>query len=117
MKRTPLKRKTRLKQVSDKRKTVNKARGDFVREQLMRRYACEVHKRFKEEDWIRHPLSMLCGGFATELHEPLTRARAPGADTILDPSNSVAICRRCHTWVHDHPAEATKLGLLSGSKT
>lgn len=33
----------------------------------------------------------------------------------LEPTNLVALCRVAHDWVHDHPAEATKLGLLKSS--
>lgn len=58
----------------------------------------------------------MCSNYATELHEPLTRARAPGAETILDPENSIAVCPGCHRWIHDHPAEATRLGLLRNSR-
>jgi len=44
-----------------------------------------------------------------DLHEPLTRARG---GSILDPANTVAVCRSCHDWIHDNPTAATDLGLL-----
>ena len=52
-----------------------------------------------------------CGGreSATEVHEPFTRGRG---GSITDKTNAVAICRRCHSWIHNNPADATKLGLL-----
>jgi hypothetical protein len=30
----------------------------------------------------------------------------------LDLNNLVVLCRLAHSWVHEHPAEATELGLL-----
>lgn len=125
MKRSgPLKRKTRLRPVSAKRAVINKARGVFVREQLARRPHCEVARLFDEAlggvvvaqphevALVALQLARLCTGESTELHEPLTRARAPGAETILDPANSVAICRGCHMWIHANPRLATMFGLL-----
>lgn len=109
MKRTPLKR------VSKKRAALNRLRSTFVHEQLQKYPDCETYHFFTQQNWLRHPLSKLCSGVSTELHEPLTRARAPGAETILDVGNSVAICRWCHRWVHDNPAAATEVGLLKSS--
>ena len=61
-----------------------------------------------------HPLCAaslkgVCTGYATEVHEVLSRAR--GGD-ILDPDNCLALCHSCHRWVTEHPREATELGLL-----
>ena len=30
-----------------------------------------------------------------------------------DPKNWRAVCFQCHRWIHDHPAEARKRGLLA----
>lgn len=98
MKRTPLRR------VSPKRQLVNAERREFVREQLRLRPNCEA-------GIILSP-TQRCTRTATELHEPKTRARYPGKETILSAENSVAICRFCHTWVHSNPAAAEELGLL-----
>lgn len=104
MKRSgPLRRKKSMRRVSAKRAATNVKRSAFVREQLSARPFCEVRRAG-------------CYHHASELHEPLTRARAPGEETILDPANSVAVCRVCHTWIHSHPAEATALGLLRSAK-
>lgn len=54
---------------------------------------------------------VLCrGAKAVDVHERLSRAR--GGD-ILDPTQAhmVTVCRACHTWVTDHPAEAEALRL------
>lgn len=50
-----------------------------------------------------------CDRYATDVHEPHTRAR--GGD-ILDLANTLTVCRSCHNWIHDHPKDATELGLL-----
>lgn len=112
MKRSgPLKRRTRLRAVSAKRAVINKARGEFVREQLDRRPHCEAARLIATVSPTVH-----CLLFSTELHEPLTRGRAPGAETILDVGNSVSICRWCHDWTHSHPALATSIGLLRSAR-
>lgn len=115
-----LKRRAPLRRVSAKRAMLNVERAAFVREQLARRTVCEAGERISNElDRVlasgTSPAAWLgwhCMGGATELHEPLTRARAPGRETILEVANSVAVCRACHTFIHDHPAVATALGLL-----
>lgn len=132
MKRSPLKRKTgltrrtQIKRVSAKRAVTNRKRAAFVREQLAVRTLCEVpqiaariYASHRQADLHRtavHAACMevtaLCQRVAVDMHEPLTRARAPGEETILDPDNGVASCRPCHDWIHAHPEAATLLGLL-----
>ena len=104
MKRTPLKRKTRLRSVSPKRAKVQRQRRTMVREELARRELCEAGATIR---FGGH--RSLCAGLAVDLHEPLTRARGGG---ILDPANTVAVCRSCHDWIHDNPTAAADLGLL-----
>lgn len=113
MKRTPLRR------VSKKREALNRKRRAFVDEQLSKRTECEAGMLIGKllGYSMRWPG---CGFYSTTMHEPLTRARAPGAETILDEDNSVAICDGvnggCHRWVHDNPAQAEKIGLLRSSR-
>ena len=85
MKRTPLKRKTPLRRVSPKRAQVNRSRAAFVKEQLAARELCEAGAKIH---WAGH--QHRCSGVAVDIHEPLTRAR--GGD-ILDPANTIAVCR------------------------
>jgi hypothetical protein len=54
----------------------------------------------------------VCDGLAVDLHEPLTRARG---GSFLDVGNTVAVCRSCHTWIHDNPEAAKAVGLLRSS--
>jgi hypothetical protein len=102
VKRTPLERRTPLRRVSLKRQRVNRERRELVRSELMRRPRCEAG----------HLTPASCSGYATDIHEPLTRARG---GPILDPANTVAICRACHDWIHDNPQSATRIGLLKPS--
>lgn len=90
--RAPLRRRTPLRKRSKKTAKLYRQRGVYVAEYL-----------------TEHPACVLCGMRADDVHEPLTRARG---GSILDPANSVPVCRSCHSWIHDHDAEATVLGLL-----
>ena len=106
MKRTPLKRKTPLKRsgslspVSKKRQKLNVKRRAFVKEELDKRQFCEA------------AIPDICTKYSTEIHEPILRSLG---GSILDISNSVAICRMCHRWVHDNVGEAKKLGLIKSA--
>ena len=87
MKRTPLSR------VSKKRQKLLRQRSAFRKDIL-----------------AANPYCVVCNDrFASDVHEPLTRARG---GSILDPDNALGVCRGCHDWIHDHPEEATKRGLL-----
>jgi 5-methylcytosine-specific restriction endonuclease McrA len=44
---------------------------------------------------------------STDIHEVVSRARG---GSILDPRNLVALCRPCHSWVTENPAEAHAQG-------
>jgi len=58
--------------------------------------------------WCQARVPGVCSGRATDAHEVISRAR--GGDPT-DADNIRLICRACHDWVHDHPVEATELGL------
>ena len=79
----------------------------MVAEELAKRELCEAGAVITHAGY-----NARCHGFAIELHEPLTRARG---GSILDPANTVAICRSCHQYIHDHPVAALELGLLRSS--
>ena len=119
MKRTPLtrktplraksglKRKTRLRSMSPKRRRDQRIRSEMVRVELARRELCEAGVIIYQGG---HQSG--CVGLAVDLHEPLTRARG---GSLLDADNTVAVCRSCHTWIHDNPAAAKAVGLLRSS--
>ena len=55
-----------------------------------------------------HPLCQLCEERnATEVHHKRGRV---GAD-LLDVDHWAALCRHCHAYVTEHPAEAIRLGI------
>lgn len=123
MKRSgPLKRKTPLRSVSKKRQSQQAARRKLVQEQLALRPKCEagepiyVHYQtnFGYEYARERRKTDQCYGRATDIHEPLTRARG---GSITDVENTISVCRRCHDWIHAHPEIATDLGLLKHSWT
>lgn len=96
----PLPRST-LPAQSAKRKAESMQRRYMVRRELASRPWCEAKPLIGGEH--------RCDGRATDIHEPLTRARG---GSITDPANTWALCRSCHRFIHDNPEEATRLGLL-----
>ena len=117
----PLRRKTRLRARSRKQSEQYRERAKMVTRELWKRELCEAGARiyqYRVRTYGQAQADLLneryarCNGLAVELHEPLTRARG---GSILDPANTVAICRSCHRWVHDNPEAATKAGLLESS--
>jgi hypothetical protein len=85
-------------------------RASFVAEIILQANGlCEAWWNIRMVDYEQ---SKKCLRLAREVHEPLTRARG---GSILDPDNAVAICRICHSWIHDHPELAKSVGLLRSS--
>lgn len=59
------------------------------------------------------PMCQRCwSAFATDLHEVKTRARG---GLILDEDNICVLCRSCHSWITENPAEAKDQGWLKNS--
>ena len=100
-----------IKPRSKKRaKLMREVRAPLVREILEERPLCE--RGLAMASLSR---GYLAGNVypSSQVHEKLTRAR--GGD-ITDKENCVALCRACHNWIHDHPAEATEEGWLEHRK-
>ena len=110
MKRSPLERRSplvgqrgiartgRVRPVSDKRRAENAARAP-VRLALLAAYPrCQAR-------W------QCAGDPSTDCHERLSRARG-GSVTDLEQSHAIAVCRRCHSWLTEHPADAEARRLL-----
>ena len=121
--KTPLKRKTPIRPMSKKRQRVQAQRREFVRNELEYRQWCEAGSHItrhllaqltetQKRSIKTDPKKLVCDGRAVDIHEPFTRARG---GSILETENSMAVCRSCHTWIHDNPENATKLGLLKKS--
>lgn len=98
LRRTPLKAKTgfkkrggRLKPVSDSRKKKNEEYFKVRKEYLEKvQGKCEV-----------------CSGQATDIHHKSKRGK-----NLSSSSTFMAVCRTCHTRIHDNPAWARENGYL-----
>lgn len=94
-----------LKPRSAKKINQSNAEAAFKRQLIMDRGPqCEAAA-------IHAEIGVPCFG-PVDKHEIVTRAR--GGDP-LDPANVVLVCRSIHDWAHDHPTEATRLGLLASA--
>lgn len=117
-------RRSPLRPRSEKNAALRERRRAFVEEQFSRRSVCEALARAlrwriagnAEHAAFIAGLSKGCTRVATEPHEPLTRARAPGPDTILDADNLVCCCHHCHRHIHAHPRVAEQLDLLRSGR-
>ncbi len=116
MKRTP------LKQQSAKRRKISVERSKMVRQELQARPYCEAGPIiFKHEvDTLGIALVRArgrdymgqCTNRSVDIHEPLQRSHG---GSIVDPENTISLCRRCHDWIHNHPKESIELGLLKSA--
>lgn len=98
--RSPLKRRTPLR------------RGKQLAKRSLKMTERYVERRRMVADLLgRFPVCQFpqCVNKSVDIHEPLSRARG---GSITDETNAVALCRACHSWVHDHPQQATELSLL-----
>lgn len=97
MKRTPLTRTTRLKPRSAKR---------------ARLYATERRPLVAQLLADQPPCQRCLSAPACDVHEIQTRARG---GSLTDRENLALLCRTCHTWVTEHPMQATEEGLMRPS--
>lgn len=79
------KKRTRISQVSEKRKKEN-----------------ALYLKIRHSYLNRNPKCECCGAPATEIHHKKGREN----DLLLDPLYFMAICRTCHSWIHTNPKEA-----------
>lgn len=89
MKRSPLKRRSAKKKAND-------IEFAAVREVVLER-----------DRGCRLPMRHRCIG---DLHVHHITRRSQGGTN--DPWNLVALCAWAHLWVHEHPAQATEMGML-----
>ena len=80
----------RLKPVSDKRKVLNKE-----------------YYEARKEYFTTHPNCEVCGAQATDIHHKSKRGK-----NLSSQQTFMAVCRNCHTRIHDNPAWARELGYL-----
>lgn len=114
MKRTPLVRKTPMARgTAALPQGKPLARGREVKPRSDKRQADMVIRRGLVARMLaetpRCPARICCRGAATtDVHERLSRARG-GSITDERHGHMVALCRACHTWITEHPAEAERM--------
>ena len=101
--RTGLRRSGRLRPRSAKRARQEATYRATVRELLTRRPWCAAGWQLDADG-----VAGICTGRATQAHH---RAGRDG-DRLTDPDDLVPVCADCHRWIHAHPADAYRLGLL-----
>lgn len=100
MRRTPLKRYTRIRVRSAKRERETQQRRDLVQRVLDRdKRQCRAARAVPEIS-CRGPL---------DVHEIVPRS-AWSAGYLVE-SNCIIVCRAHHDWIGEHPAEAHGYGL------
>lgn len=67
--------------------------------------------RERDENQCRFPETTCLNRGTLHAHHIAPRGRRP--DLVYELSNGVTLCFIHHQWCHDHPIEATALGLLS----
>lgn len=67
--------------------------------------------RERDGDQCQWPENRCLNRGTLHAHHKATRNRRP--DLIYDEDNGTTLCFIHHQWVHDHPIEATTIGLLS----
>jgi|LakMenEpi03Aug12_release.lakeMendotaPanAssembly.Ray.scaffolds.fasta_scaffold97881_4 hypothetical protein len=87
--------KVQIKKVSDKKKVLDKMYTQLRRIQLEKNPYCQIHTDY-------------CKREATEIHHAAGRV----GEYYLNIEHWLAVCRNCHSWVHNHPQEARELGFL-----
>lgn len=80
-----------------------------VRQQKILREFAKLKKAYLRV----HPMCLPCGGKAVDVHHIVPRSVAP--KLILEPSNFLACCRKCHDWIKYNPAKAYDRGWLKKS--
>jgi hypothetical protein len=117
MKRSPMKRSRRpLPFRSAKRAAIADERRAFVARILSERPQCEARNYLRpivaglsDVDQSRVLVALRgCTWTATEVHELLSRARG---GSIVEDTNVISACHRCHHWITTEPRLATMAGL------
>jgi hypothetical protein len=108
VKRTPLTRKTPLRQKKpmDRSGRVNPRSKKTIAEMPER---ARVRDEVLRRDRGKGLTPVDCQTHACEVHE--LKRGANRRECYLDPAKCVGLCRPCHTYVTEHPTEAREMGL------
>lgn len=115
MKRSPLRRRSKKMRAVYEGDGVREGRRAFVERILRERPECEAGERigtmpatFVSDIDDLDGVWLGCARLSVDVHEILARS---AGGSILDEKNVLAVCRRCHDWIGNHPREAIGLGL------
>lgn len=100
MKRSPLKRRSVLKPVSDKRRA---QRDD---------YNAAVTEAFRRDRGLCRGLGVIPGHVCEGRLDPHHVWPVGNGGPRCDPANIVVLCRRAHDWAHGNPLLSKPAGLL-----
>lgn len=71
----------------------------------------QLYSQLRKQFLEKHPTCQAgiygCQGTSTDIHHKAGRGK-----NYLVVSTWLSICRHCHSWVHEHPADARELDLL-----
>lgn len=85
------------------------------REALMVKRRALIKQLFEEREGLCEALvEGVCTRYASDLHEKLRRSQG-GKIVGGDASDYLIVCRPCHTWIGNNPAQAFSLGLARHS--
>jgi 5-methylcytosine-specific restriction endonuclease McrA len=88
-------------------------RSDKAIEREAARAACIRAVSKRDGYRCRAKIRGICSGDYEDVHELVMRS---AGGSIIDPANCIAVCRRCHDWIHLHKSEAFDLGLIQSPK-
>lgn len=88
--------------------TLTKKRTGIRRVSIARAVQNSKYAMLKDIFLSRNKTCKKCGGLADDVHH----SRGRSGKLLCATQFWIAMCRLCHTWVHDHPEEARKVGLL-----
>ena len=69
-----------------------------------------IYEKRKKAFLSENAMCYSCMDPATDLHHERGRC----GKLFLDERFWMALCRKCHTWVHEHPRLAVERGLMAG---
>lgn len=72
----------------------------------------KTYRKVRDEYFKEHPscearISTNCYSVPVDLHHKKSRGKH-----LCDVSTFMSVCRPCHIWIHEHPAEALELGFI-----
>lgn len=114
MKRTPIKRKSRLSPVSAKRRGANKEYAASRKAFLALRPLCEVWRQIaQDQDAELFHAIFKTGVYSHPVYsEDIHHVEGRAGSRFLDVNTWMAVSRKAHRWIHSHGRQAREKGWL-----